>query len=119
MGGGPVLTGEQGWEIVDLPPGSVVHDHAASLRMLRTERRSPPPGGGDGGSAAVRHGGPLIERFEIHNHGKEPLQAKVQQMPNGNIRADFYPMGTAMIERAGRDGTLAKALNQTPRPIRR
>lgn len=120
LGGGRTAVGERGLEVVDLPPGSRVFDHEASLRMLRAERRPPPPGGGGAGAGAGNAAsGPVIGKFEIHNHGGEPMTARVRQAPNGDMRADLYPLGAAMIEQAGRDGTLAKALGKSPQPRRR
>lgn len=115
QGGGRILVGERGPEIVSLPPGAIVHDHEASLRMLRAERA----GAERDGVGALAFNGPLFERLVVNNHGAEKLDVRSRRLPDGGVALDLYPAARKAIEQAGRDGTLRKALGASPQPRRR
>ena len=104
--------GERGIELLDLPPGSVVHDADRSRRLVADMA--------GGMRTPVASAGPPIVNMAVTivNRTSEPVSARTTQTPQG-IDIILEPVVRAGVARMGRDGSLAAAAKSAPPPIRR
>jgi hypothetical protein len=107
---GLVPVGEYGIELMDMPAGARIYDTERTERMLRDATT----GGGGGASGGVT----VSNNIRVINQTGEPVKAKMQQRSDGidvvlssivDARVD------ARISQKGSDGSLNRALGQTPR----
>lgn len=102
-GGGWKWVGERGPELLNLPRGSRVLEHNRALQAAA-----------GGGAMNVSLGG-----LTIKNYGSEPMTGRLSKAPGGGMELDLEPLFKNELAKAGRDGSLARSLNASPRPRRR
>ncbi len=101
--GGWKWVGERGPELLNLPRGSRVLEHNRALQAAA-----------GGGAMNVSLGG-----LTIKNYGSEPMTGRLSKAPGGGLELELEPMFKNELAKAGRDGSLARSLNASPRPRRR
>ena len=101
--GGWKWVGERGPELLNLPRGSRVLEHNRALQAAA-----------GGGPMNVSLGG-----LTIKNYGSEPMTGRLSQSPGGGMELELEPLFKNELAKAGRDGSLARSLNASPRPRRR
>lgn len=104
--GGLTWVGERGPELLDLPRGSRVTEHNRSMQLAVASAASAP--------AVVDLGG-----LTIKNYGSEPVTGRMKRGSNGGLELELEPLFKGMLGRAGKDGTLARAVGASPRPRKR
>lgn len=105
--------GEFGPEMWDAPVGARVYDHEAARRiMMRAPAAVPMPAPGAAQPPTINM--PVT----VVNRTSEPASARVSQGPDG-IEVILEPMVRGAVQKMGADGSLARANNLAPRPIRR
>lgn len=107
--------GERGIELLDLPPGAIVHDSERSRRLVADMAG----GWGAGMRTPVASQAPIVNMpVTIVNKTSEPVAARTTQTSQG-IDVILEPVVRAGVARMGRDGSLAAAAKTAPPPIRR
>lgn len=101
--GGWKWVGERGPELLNLPRGSRVLEHNRALQAAAA-----------GGAMNVSLGG-----LTIKNYGSEPMTGRLSKAPGGGMELELEPLFKNELAKAGRDGSLARSLNASPRPRRR
>ncbi|WP_368933566.1 phage tail length tape measure family protein [Brevundimonas naejangsanensis] len=101
--GGWKWVGERGPELLNLPRGSRVLEHNRALQAAA-----------GGGAMNVSLGG-----LTIKNYGSEPMTGRLSKAPGGGMELELEPLFKNELAKAGRDGSLARSLNASPRPRRR
>lgn len=102
--GGLKWVGERGPELLNLPRGSKVYEHNRAMQMTAAAAAAP----------VVNFGG-----LTVKNYGSEPVTGRMSQTPGGGLELALEPAFKSLQARAGRDGSMAKALNATPQARRR
>jgi len=101
--GGWKWVGERGPELLNLPRGSRVLEHNRALQAAAGS-----------GAMNVSLGG-----LTIKNYGSEPMTGRLSKAPGGGMELELEPLFKNELAKAGRDGSLARSLNASPRPRRR
>lgn len=107
---GLVPVGEYGIELMDMPAGARIYDTERTERLIRDASQ----GGNGGGSGGVT----VSNNIRVINQTGEPVKAKMQQRSDGIdvvLSAMVDARVDARISQKGSDGSLNKALGQTPR----
>ena len=106
--------GERGFEFAELPAGTVVHSHEQSQAILARHERAMRSSTQMGSSPAPTINMPVT----VVNRTSEPASARVTQTAAG-VEVVLEPMVRGVVGKMGGDGSLSRAHQMTPQPIRR